>query len=202
MRDKLEEDIREIKDIMNRSTRFTSLSGLSGIAAGVVALAGVLVARRTVFGEHYIFTHEAVPMHSVFFLRLLPVALGTLAVAAVAGIFFTARKAKGRPIWNLQSRRFVANLAIPMVAGGLVCAMLLYRGLMGWVAPLTLIFYGLALVNASRDTLREIRTLGLIETALGVAALPLMEYGPLFWALGFGVMHIVFGIIVQWKYRP
>jgi len=201
MRERLEEDIKEIKDIMNRSTRFTSLSGLSGVAAGVTGLSGALAAWWFLFRGRGYLEHD-IPMNTPHLKRLLAVAVGTLVAAAVTAIFFTVRKAKGANVWNAQARRFVINLAIPMTAGGLVCLFMLYKGMTGYALPLSLIFYGLALVNASRDTLREIRTLGLLETALGLLALPLMEYGLLFWALGFGVLHIVFGIMVQWKYRP
>lgn len=202
MKEKLEDDLREIKDIMNRSTRFTSLSGLSGVAAGVAGLAGAFVAHSTVFSEPVYFTFEPVPMGSGHSKLLFAIAAATLLLAAVGAVVFTRLKAKGHTVWNTQAKRFVANMAIPMLAGGLVCGLLWLHHLPGLLLPLSLVFYGLALVNAGRDTLPEIRVLGLVETGLGIGALLFIPYSLLFWAVGFGGMHVVFGVWVQWKHKP
>ena len=69
------------------------------------------------------------------------------------------------------------------------------------MAPATLIFYGLALVNASKFTFEEIRSLGIVQIILGLLASYFIEYGLLFWALGFGIMHIVYGIVMHLKYE-
>jgi hypothetical protein len=92
------------------------------------------------------------------------------------------------------------NLSIPLVAGGLVCLILLNKGYISLLAPLTLVFYGLALVNASKYTLSEIRSLGIIEIALGLLALFFIGFGLIFWSLGFGILHIIYGIVMQRKY--
>jgi len=68
------------------------------------------------------------------------------------------------------------------------------------VAPLTLIFYGLALVNASKYTLSEIRSFGIAEIVLGLIAMAFIGYGLLFWAIGFGLLHIIYGIIMHVRY--
>ena len=79
--------------------------------------------------------------------------------------------------------------------------MFLFKGYIGVVAPLTLIFYGLALVNASKYTLTEIRSLGLIEIILGLIAFQFIGYGLLFWSIGFGLLHILYGLAMHIKYK-
>ncbi|MGE5429024.1 MAG: hypothetical protein ACM3O8_14110, partial [Methylococcaceae bacterium] len=64
-----------------------------------------------------------------------------------------------------------------------------------------LIFYGLALVNAGKFTLSEVHYLGITEIVLGLMAAVFINWGLLFWALGFGVMHIVYGMMMYYKYE-
>lgn len=203
MKDKYIEDLREIKDIMNRSSRFISLSGLSGISAGASALIGAYLAHRTVYGQQEYLVHQGTFLPRESLTQLLLIALGTLVLAVGTGIYFTTRETKRRnlKIWDIQTKRLLINLLIPLAAGGILCLMLLSKGYLGIVAPLTLIFYGLALVNASKYTLNEIRSLGLLQIALGLVAIQFIGYGLVFWSMGFGVLHIVYGIIMQWKYR-
>jgi hypothetical protein len=92
-------------------------------------------------------------------------------------------------------------LFIPLIAGGLFVAALLFHGLIFLIAPVTLIFYGLALINASKHTYHDVKYLGLIEIALGLIASFFVGYGLFVWALGFGVMHIVYGILMYLKYE-
>ena len=89
---------------------------------------------------------------------------------------------------------------IPLFAGGLFVLGLLYHNEWHFVAPACLIFYGLALVNASKYTLSDIRYVGIIEILLGAVNMYFAEYSLWFWAVGFGVLHIVYGLIMWWKY--
>lgn len=188
---------------MNRSSRFISLSGLSGVSAGVVALCGVYMAYRTVYaGQDYLSDRQAF-LTSESMTQLLLIAAFTLVFAIGTGVFFTTQKTMklNQKVWDIQTRRLLLNLAIPLVTGGILCLILLFRGYVGLIAPLTLIFYGLALVNASKYTLNELRSLGLLEVLLGLLAVQFLGYGLHFWAVGFGLLHIVYGIIMQLKYR-
>lgn len=196
------EDLRDIKDIMNRSSRFISLSGLSGISAGLIALIGVYAAYNTVYFEQdYLGYRKAVITYESL-TTLVFIALITILSAVGLGIYFTTRKAKkeNQKIWDVNSKRLVINLMIPLVTGGLVCLMLLWRGYIGILAPLTLIFYGLALVNASKYTLSELRSLGILEIIIGLLAMHFIGFGLLFWAVGFGALHILYGVIMQKRY--
>ena len=126
-----------------------------------------------------------------------------LVASIVVGLILTWRSAKknGQTIWDATAKRMLINLMIPLVTGGFFCMILLIHGLIGLVAPVTLIFYGLALINGSKYTLDDIRYLGICEIILGLLASIFIGYGLLFWAIGFGVLHIVYGLLMYNKYE-
>jgi hypothetical protein len=203
MKEKYIEDLKEIKDIMNRSSRFVSLSGLSGIVAGITALVGAYLVFRIVYSGQLYTSFLYVKVSPENTAKLIVIALSTLFIAIGSVIFLTTRETKKRnqKIWDSQTKRLLINLFIPLSTGGIFCLMLLDKGLIGLIAPMTLIFYGLGLVNASKYTLNEIRSLGLLEIVLGLIGTYFLGYGLLFWAIGFGVLHIVYGIIMHLKYK-
>lgn len=193
------EDLREIRDIMTRSSRFLSLSGLAGVMAGLFGLGGAWLAYRTVYAGQDYLGYRSASLSGDAVMQLILIAASVLVLSLSGGVYFSYRKAQknGESFWNKQAALVLINLFIPLVAGGLLCLILLGQGYVGLLAPLTLIFYGLALVNASKYTLTEIRSLGLLEIVLGLVAVQFIGYGLLFWAIGFGVLHIVYGI---WMY--
>lgn len=191
-------DISEIKNMMNKSSRFISLSGLSGILAGVYALIGAAVAYWlvTTSGRDYL-------MLDGYIFRMIMLDLFLVAVfSIVTGIILTTQKAKkhGAKIWDSTSRRLVINFLIPLVAGGLYILIILNQQKYGQTGGLMLIFYGLALINASKYSIGDIRYLGLTEIILGLIATLYPGLGFWFWVLGFGVMHIVYGTWMHFKY--
>ena len=93
------------------------------------------------------------------------------------------------------------HLFIPLLAGGIFSLLLIWHNNITLVASTTLIFYGLALVNAGKFTFGEIHYLGLSEIVLGLLAGFFLNYGLLFWALGFGLLHIVYGWVIYKKYQ-
>lgn len=197
-KEKYIEDLEEIKNIMNRSSRFISLSGLSGIVAGVFALVAAYLAYNTIYsGQDYMEFRKA-ELTSSTLTQLVLIATTTIILSVICGIYLTTRKAKenNQSLFDRQAQLLVINLAIPLVTGGIVCIILLLKGGVALVAPLTLIFYGLALVNASKYTISAMRRLGLIEIALGLLALWYLGFGLIFWAIGFGVLHIIYGIVM------
>ncbi|MGI9543068.1 MAG: hypothetical protein ACR2MX_07390 [Cyclobacteriaceae bacterium] len=197
-------DITQIKDMMQRSSRFISLSGLSGVMAGIYALAGAYWAYQLLDGTDVRFTsdHIRLALGSQFW-TLLVIALSVLLLTIVTGVWLTTKRAKkqGLKVWDDTARRLVVNLAIPLVSGGIFCLILLKWNFVGVIAPVMLIFYGLGLVNASKYTLTDIRYLGLCEIVLGLIAAWYMGYGLLFWAIGFGVLHIIYGSLMYFKYE-
>ena len=196
------EDIKEIKDIMNRSSRFISLSGLSGISAGIIALIGVYAAYQTVYINQDYFGYGKAIISNEILATLLLIAIVTVVLSIVTVIYFTTKETKKRnqKIWDHQTKRLLINLLIPLITGGILCLMLLLKGYIGIVAPLTLIFYGLALINASKYTLNEIRSLGVIQIVLGLIATHFIGFGLLFWAVGFGILHVVYGVVMHLRY--
>ena len=133
---------------------------------------------------------------------LLIIALATLLLSIGSGIYFTTRKAKRnkQKLWDSQTKTLLINLLIPLGTGGILCLILLLKGFIGIIAPLTLIFYGLALVNASKYTLEEVRSLGIVEILLGLLGIYFIGYGLIIWTIGFGILHIVYGTIMHLKY--
>lgn len=203
-------DLAEIRSLMERSSRFISLSGLSGVAAGLFALLGaaavyIYLGIMPFDGNLYKdFDVLRLTEHREGLLKFLLLdALIVLVLAVASGIFFTTRKAikKGQKIWDKLTLRLLLNLAIPLVVGAVFCLALMKYELFGLVAPTTLIFYGLALINGSHYTLQDIRYLGISEIVLGTISLFNIGYGLECWALGFGVLHIVYGAIMWNKYE-
>ncbi len=195
------ENLQEIRSIMDRSSRFISLSGLSGICAGTFALMGAYITWQYVNRDYSSFIQHTIDrVPALWFLA--SVAAGVLLLSLITGIFFTTRNAKrkGQKIWDAASRNLLVNLSIPLIAGGLFCWVLLYHA-PELIAPSTLIFYGLALINASKYTLSDVRYLGFCELIAGFLAAVTPGNGLFFWAFGFGVLHIVYGAIMYFKYE-
>jgi hypothetical protein len=198
------EALQDIRQMMQRSSRFISLSGLSGIAAGIWALVGVYFAYDWI--TEYYHTNSGADLYSgsayeKLVINLFLLACAVLGLALISAFYFTWRKTKEDkvPLWNHTSRQLTINMLIPLVAGGLFVLAMLKQGDWRFVAPATLIFYGLALVNASKYTLSDIRYLGICEIVLGLIATQYIGYGLYFWAIGFGALHIIYGFIMWWK---
>jgi hypothetical protein len=207
------EALQDIKQMMERSSRFISLSGLSGIAAGICALVGAFFAFKVINpnGQHINVEQDGVRYEDVSELilkdymgyRLFMIALFTFVAAFILAFIFTwLRSHKNSvPIWGLTARRLMINVSIPMLAGGVYLLKLIENGTYGLIAPGCLIFYGLALVNASKYTFGEIRYLGYAQIILGIVNCWFLGYGLYFWAAGFGVLHIIYGVIMWNKYE-
>jgi hypothetical protein len=194
--------LQDIKRIMERSSRFISLSGLSGVSAGVFALIGSWVAYNELTQWHNNVNQTITELTALKF-RLFSIAIIVFIAAIGSAFYFTWRKAKSNQvsIWDASSRRLIINLFIPIVAGACFIAGMLYHDIWQFVSAACLVFYGLALINASKYTYSDIRYLGIFEVVLGILNLFYIGYGLYFWALGFGVLHIVYGIIMWYKYE-
>lgn len=200
------QEIQDIRRIMERSSRFISLSGLSGIAAGICALVAVYFAYDWI-AEYYVRYNDRPGFDGPDFqqlkMNLLILAAAVLAIALTSALFFTWRRAKHNhlPLWDLAGRKLLWNMIVPLVSGGLFILAMLQYNEWRFIAPACLIFYGLALVNGSKYTLSDIRYLGYIEIILGLINTQFPGYGLYFWGFGFGVLHIVYGTMMWWKYE-
>lgn len=180
--------------MMERSSKFLSLSGMSGVSAGIFALIGAGVGHLILKGE---FSITGVLLYDFIILAAL-----VLICALAVGFFFCLRKAKksGAKLWMPVTWQIIKDFSVPMIVGGIFCVILVYQGALRMVAPSMLIFYGLALIYAGARTYRDIKILGACEILLGLIAGIFVYNGLLFWSIGFGVLHIVYGILIYYKY--
>ena len=192
-------DLVEIRTMMERSSKFVLLSGWSGIMAGIYALAGAYIANR-----YYDFSPQTIANGSNESLKqVVPLALVVLGFALSTAVYFSSKKAKkrGERLWNPTARQLLISMAVPFLVGGILILILISAGLIGLVAPFSLIFYGLALFNASNFTYQVVKVLGLTELALGLLGAYFVDYGLILWVLGFGVAHIIYGVYVYYRYE-
>jgi hypothetical protein len=201
------ETLQDIKSMMEKSSRFISLSGWSGIFAGVCALVGAgwafneITSHRMLPGNAAEYT--AISKYQLLEKKLIIIAAVVFVAAFISAFIFTYFRSKktGIPIWGGTAKRLVWNTMLPMIAGGLVILRMLDLGFYQLIAPCCLIFYGLALVNGSKYTLGEVKYLGYGQVILGIINLWLLGYGLYFWAAGFGILHIIYGALMWWKYE-
>lgn len=200
------QELKDIKRMMERSSRFISLSGLSGIAAGVCALAGAWKANDML--TEYYGSYNSNGFFSGDDFSKLKIQLLTLGViiffaAFISSFIFTWQKAKKQniPLWNMTSRKLLWNMMVPLTAGAFFIIGMLRYDDWAYVAPASLLFYGLALVNAGKYTFTDVRYLGYGQILLGLINMLYIGYGLYFWAVGFGVLHIIYGAIMWWKYE-
>lgn len=196
-------ELSSIRHLMERSAKFISLSGLSGILAGIYALIGATLAYYLVYGpygglqyrNYYISEQEVL-------WKLFLIAIIVLILSLATGILLTIRKArkKNQNVWNPSSKKLLTSVSIPLITGGIFILILLLRGYYGVIAPASLIFYGLSLVAGSNYTYTDVKWLGILEITLGLVAALLPGYGIIFWTIGFGLLHIVYGSIMHFKY--
>jgi len=204
--EKLAGELHDIKQMMERSSKFISLSGLSGISAGICALGGAWFAAQKIhcwqygdckFGDLVNDTDRTVQT------QVLWIAILTFVAAFATSFLFTYLRSKkaGVAIWGTTTLRLLWNLAIPLVAGGFFLLRNMQLDQYELITPGCLIFYGLALVNASKYTLGEVRYLGYGQIILGIINLWFTGYWVIFWVAGFGILHIIYGILMWFKYE-
>lgn len=198
-----EQDLASIHRLMERSVKFISLSGVSGIVTGIYALIGAGAA-------YYLVQYPASPFESrayliqdrTIFIELISIALAVLVTSIVTILWLSSRKAKrvGAKVWDTTSQRLLLNLAIPLMTGGIFVLICLWNGYFEMVAASCLIFYGLALLNASSNLYDEVRYLGYCEIILGLGSAAVPGYSLIFWTFGFSVLHIIYGAAMYRKY--
>nr|WP_321224828.1 hypothetical protein [uncultured Psychroserpens sp.] len=198
------QDISDIKSMMNKSSRFLSISGLSGILAGIYALIGAYLGYRIIYANNIISIdgYRTLILTENRLTQIFIIAFTVVVMAMITGVVLSFSKAKkqNESLWDSTSRRLLINFAIPLVTGGLFIIILMLKGGYAYVAPLTMIFYGLALINASKYTLGYVRSLGLTMIVIGLVSSYFLGYGLIFWAFGFGICHIFYGTIMHFKY--
>jgi len=192
------EDLAEIRSMMERSSKFLSLSGWAGIMAGIYAL-------YYFFGFNpdkivYNIIDSAQELSDLSVVIIIAVLVLILAIGTAILLSYKKAHKRGEKIWNSTSRRLLANMAVPLLAGGIFILVLLSNDLIGLLAPSTLLFYGLALFNAGKFTYDEVKLLGIVQMVLGLLGAYFIEYSLIFWSIGFGIVHIIYGIYMYLRY--
>lgn len=198
-------EIAEMRSMMERSTKFLSLSGLSGVMAGLYALAGAYVVYAIVdFHPNVILdpTQTGVLTSGPVWNVILTGSV-VLLLTLITAILLSSRKAsrRGEKVWSPTSRRMMYHMAVPLLTGGILILILASRGLTGLMVPFSLMFYGLALYMAGQFTYGEIRSLGLLEIGLGLLCIWIIPLGIWCWAVGFGLLHVVYGLYMHYRYE-
>ncbi len=188
-------DLAEIRSLMEQSTRSPSLTGLAGILAGMVALTGAYIAYAVL--DFYPTDIHYVYPRTIKDVLLLGVVVLSLSVAAATALALR----KTTPAGRAANRQLLRAMAPPLVSGGLLMLLCLQYGLSGLLMPLSMIFYGQALFAGSRHAYRDLSTLGLLQTGLGLLAAYHIPASLLLWSVGFGWLHILFGIFIHFKHE-
>lgn len=198
-------DIAEIRSMMERSSKFLSLSGWAGIMAGIYALAGAWIAFSVYqFNpDNIVFSTTTSGGTFPYLPEVITTAVITLILAVGTAVFLSYRKGnkRGEKVWNATSRRLLGSMIVPLLTGGILILILISKGLIGLIAPLTLLFYGLALFGAGKYTYNDVKYLGVIQIGLGLLSTWFIQYSIFLWAIGFGLVHIVYGIYMHFRYE-
>lgn len=197
------EAIQDIRKMMRKSTRFLSLSGLAGVFAGIYALMGAATVH---YYFHFIRTSKNIELVNDLIRHItrnfIFISAGVLFLSIVTAYYLSNKKAKkqGQTLFDHTALRALVNLCIPLGAGGVFCIAMIYNHSVTYIAPAMLLFYGMALLNASKYTYDDIRYFGICEIVLGLLNAFNLNYGLYFWTFGFGILHIVYGATMWFRY--
>ena len=200
MKEKYVDDISEVKDILHRSTRTITLNGLYGISAGLIALMGAYVAKLYVFNNQSFISNLPSELTTESQFKLIIISLCTFLAAASLAFFITKRTTKEDKRTNMssQSKKLLYHLLIPLLTGGVICILLISMNLVQLIPGMSLSFYGIALISTDKYTFSDLNKLGLAQIILGILAVSFLKYGMVLWMTGFGILHIVYGLFIQY----
>lgn len=189
--------LTEIRTLMNRSSRFLNLSPYAPIAAGLLALAAAWGVNRLFNGGWDIAPMLQLNTHArIHALIGMAAALFLVCVAVTVGLSFAEARRNGSKIAiDAAARRLLWNFFLPLLVGGVFSIALFVNGYYGLTSSIMLLFYGMALVSASGHTVSSVCFLGYAELVLGLADSFCQGYALIFWAVGFGLFNVIFGIL-------
>ena len=186
LHDRAIDNLRYIRETMERSASFTHVSGIGGVVMGGVALTAAALA-QSVESQ----------------LLWLAIWLGAAALSLGVATLFMARKsrAEGVSLLTGPGRKFTWNVIPPLVAGAVLTGALLRLGSMDLLPGMWLLLYGTSVVTGGSYSVRSVPLMGGTFMLAGVAALMTpAAWGDLWMAAGFGGLHIVFGIVIWRKH--
>jgi len=198
-------DLQAIRSMMQRSSKFVSLSGWSGVMAGVYGVVAAYIAVVQLdfdpVGMESLGLNGLEALSALREMMLLAAVLLVLSIGTAA--WMARRKADklGEAVWNTASKRLLADLAVPLLTGGMLLLAFGWLGHFSLLLPISLLFYGITLYQAGPVTYTALRILGLLNLALGFLALLWPQHAMFFWAAGFGVLHMVYGLFIHFRYE-
>lgn len=188
--------LNDIRKMMEKSSRFLSLNGTSAIVIGIYACIAAWIAYYILGSSDRLFMLEVNTPARLRLLFISAILLILLSIVTVVGMCrHTARKNNRQLQLDRTARRLLWNFFLPLVVGGILCLSLIWQQHYGLTSSIMLIFYGISLINASNYTYSNTRYLGYAELILGLADSFIEGYALLFWVVGFGVFHIIYGLL-------
>lgn len=184
--DQAMENLRFIRETMERSTSFTAVPGRGGVAMGLTALAAAGIAARAPTPELWIATWGLA--------AIVALALGLATMSLKA-------RAANLSLFSGAGRKFALSLSPPLLAGAFLTVALYSQGQVAPLAGMWLLLYGVGVVTAGTFSVRVVPLMGLCLMILGVAALfSPASWGNIYLAAGFGGVHIIFGMLIARRY--
>lgn len=191
--------LKDIKGMMEKSTKCLSLSRFSGIFVGCYALIGSAAVYYLSEKDPFVWGTDIDTRNKIIAL----IAFGVLVLSILTAAFLSERKAKksGDSIFSKPAKKIHKNMFICLLPGGILSIAMLLSGNTQYITTVMLCFYGLSLISASHYTFKDILYLGYSMLILGMINSFFIQYSLVFWALGFGVLHISYGILMYFKYE-
>ena len=182
LHDRAMDNLRYIRETMERSQSFTAVSGVGGVLMGLIALGATFLAVRT----------ETIEAWVAVWMSAAVLSLGSALVAMT----MKARAAGGSLLVG-AGRKFAWNLTPPLLVGGLLTVAMTQMGAAALLPGVWLLLYGRGVVRGGAFSVGVVPLMGLAFMLVGAAALfAPATWGNLFMAGGFGLLHIVFGILI------
>ena len=185
LHDRAMDNLRFIRETMERSAVFTAVPGWGTVGVGAIGLAAAAYASRQASPDAW-----------------LAVWLAAAALAGSTAAMSMGRKIGGSPQPSARPlRNFTMGLVPPAAAGALLTVALWSAGQYDLIAPVWLLTYGAGITTGGAFSVRAVPIMGLTFMALGaVAVVAPASWRDILLALGFGLMHIVFGLVIARKY--
>jgi hypothetical protein len=182
LHDRAAANLDYIRAAMERTSSFTGVSGAGFVASGLSAVAAAALAARQPSMAGWIAVWAA-----------------ELLLAAAISVLTSARKGRrvGTPLGSPPARRFLLAFAPPMLAGAVLSAALLASGVRALVPAVWLLLYGAAVANAGAHSVRAVQFMGLAFMGVGLVAAFFPSWGDPLLALGFGGLHVGFGVLLM-----
>lgn len=183
--------VKDIRDMMEKSSKFLSFSGLSSVLVGVYALLGAWEAFSLL--QSPLAVEE---QHSYLIAKFIVLAKMILGASLVTVLVLSWQKSKKThaAFFSQVTYRTFFHFFLPLSVGGMFCIALVINHYYAVIAPVMLLFYGVSLVNVSKFAHKSLLVLGCVEMALGIVCAFLPGQGLWFWAIGFGIIHIIYGV--------